>query len=374
MDSAHLPLIERTRKALAKAGLRQALLSSPESLGQLAGYIMPCEDWPVADPFTAAPPLLLITAQDAVLIVPTLFIAYADTSEWSVIETPCYRWRGAPPDPYAELCNTLAGLQWDDGPLGAQGRSLPARAAEIIRAQGHELRWVDDLLATANRQKLPSEIDAVRNASTMADAIQTAVREMAEPGQTEAQLAALATARATTLLRRRFPVMLTLDAGPGSAAGSSIPSSRVLSAGDLVLTDASPWVDGAWSDTCSTVVVGQPTREQQRVFDEVRRALELAVSLCRPGALAGDIDRRVRDSLSSFGSHVYSHHTGHGLGSTWNESPRIIAGSKDVIEEGMVIAVEPGVYVPGWGGLRLEDVFVVGPESNEMLSQLEHAL
>jgi Xaa-Pro aminopeptidase len=142
----------------------------------------------------------------------------------------------------------------------------------------------------------------------------------------------------------------------------------------VVLTDTSPWVEGGWSDTANAIVLGTPTREHRRVFDAVRRSLDLAITLCRPGAVGRKIDASVRESLAGFGDSVYKHHTGHGLGASWNETPQIIPGSQDVIEEGMVIAVEPAIYVPGWGGIRLEHVFLVGDRGNELLSRFQHQL
>ena len=374
MDSGHAALIERTRGALRDAGLRQALLSSPETVAQLTGLIVPYEDWPIADPFTAAPPMLLLTETDAILIVPTLYLLYAADMDFNVVEARTHRFRGVPPDPWAELEHTLADLPRIDAPIGVEGRSLPARVGELLRAHGTEPRWIDDVLVRARRRKLGSEIEAIRAASRVADLIQATIKEAAEPGQTEAELAGIAMARVACDQRQRVAAQLSIDAGEASATGSTIPSGRRLRLGDLVLTDAVPWVAGMWSDTANTIVVGPPTREQRRVFDAVRRSLDLAISLCRPGAIAGDIDAQVRASLAEFGDAVYRHHTGHGLGVSWNELPRIIPGSGDVIEEEMVIAVEPAVYIPGWGGLRLEHVLVVREGGNELLSLFEHTL
>jgi Xaa-Pro aminopeptidase len=374
MDAGRAALIERTRAALAADGIAQALLCSPETVAQLTGFEVPWEDWPVADPFTAAPPMLFLTLRDAILVVPTLFAVYAGRGECEVVETRTYRFRGTPPDPFAELESTLASLPWSGGPVGVEGKWLTGHAADVLRRRGLELRWVDQTLIEARRRKSEREVESVRAACAVADMIQQAVKDLAEPGQTEAELAALALSAATARLEHRFPALLTIDSGENTALGSSIPSARRLAAGELVLSDTSPWIDGGWSDTASTIVLGPPTAEHRRAFDAVRRSLDLAISLCRPGAVAGEIDARVRASLSDWGDTVYKHHTGHGLGASWNELPRVIPGGEEVIEEGMVIAVEPGLYVPGWGGLRLEHVFVVKADGNELLSRFEHTL
>jgi Xaa-Pro aminopeptidase len=143
--------------------------------------------------------------------------------------------------------------------------------------------------------------------------------------------------------------------------------------GDLVLTDTSPWIDGAWSDTANAVYVGHPDSETRRRFDAIRRALAEGISLCRPGAVAKDVDRKVRDLLSEHGP-TYSHHTGHGIGAAWSEEPRITPYNDLRIEEGMVLALEPAIYQAGWGGIRLEHVFRVGTRDNEILTLFEHTL
>jgi Xaa-Pro dipeptidase len=374
MDPTWAPVIERTRGALLAEGVEQALLCSPEAVTQLSGFEVPWEDWPVADPFTAAPPMLFLSPHDAVLIVPTLYAVYADRERWNVIETRTHRFRGTPPDAFSELESALRSLPWSGGAVGVEGKWLPMHAAEVLRDQGLRLRMVDRVLIEARSRKTTVEVDAVRAACAVADLIQQAVKDLAQPGQTEAELAGLALSSVTTQLGRRFPALLTIDAGEAIARGSSIPSRRRIAAGDLVLSDTSPWIDGGWSDTANTIVAGTVSAEQRRAFGALRRSLEFAISLCRPGAVAGEIDARVRASLSDWGDSVYKHHTGHGLGASWNEGPRIIPGSEDVIEEGMVIAVEPGLYTPGWGGMRLEHVFLVAAAGNELLSHFEHTL
>jgi Xaa-Pro aminopeptidase len=216
-------------------------------------------------------------------------------------------------------------------------------------------------------------VDAIRRASRLADVVQQAVKDEARPGLTEAEVAGLAQAAMYREAGRRVPAVLTVTAGEATGTGGDVAGARELCEGDLVLTDTSPWIGGAWSDTANAVVVGEPNAEQRRIFDAVRAALERAISLCRPGAVAGEVDRAVRESLSGWGP-TYAHHTGHGVGASWCERPLIIAGSEDVIDEDMVLAVEPAIYREGWGGIRLEHVFVVRASGNEILTHFEHTL
>ncbi len=173
---------------------------------------------------------------------------------------------------------------------------------------------------------------------------------------------------------RRVPAILTVSAGPeGTSTGGGVATARVVQSGDLVLTDTSPWIDGGWSDTANAVFVGAADGETQRRFDAVRRALQEGIALCRPGVVAKDVDRKVRDMLAEHGP-TYGHHTGHRIGAAWSEEPRITPYCEMRIEEGMVFALEPAIYQPGWGGIRLEHVFLVGANGNEILTQFEHTL
>jgi Xaa-Pro aminopeptidase len=169
------------------------------------------------------------------------------------------------------------------------------------------------------------------------------------------------------------PAILTVTTGEATASGGWEATDRVIAPGELVLCDVSPWIDGHWSDSANALCAGTPTAEQRRIFDRVRRALELAIELCAPGALACDVDTAVRAELEDLGP-TYAHHTGHGIGASWSEPPRITPYERTRLEEGMVLAVEPAFYAAGFGGIRLEHVFVVRAGGNELLTRFEHTL
>ena len=304
------------------------------------------------------------------LVVPTFYAGRADASGVPVVVTRTHAFVGTPPDPVAEFERTLDVRL---GRTGVEAAALPLRVADLLRAGGAELVPIDRLLVDLRRRKLAVEIEAVRGACRLADVVQRAVKDEARPGLTEAELAGLAQAAMNHEADRRVPAVLTVTAGEATGTGGDVPTGRELAEGDLVLTDTSPWLGGAWSDTANAVVVGEPSAEQRRVFDAVRRALELAISLCRPGAVAGEVDRKVRESLAEWGP-TYAHHTGHGVGASWCEPPLVIPDSEDVFDEDMVLAVEPAIYRSGWGGIRLEHVFVVRAGANEVLTQFEHTL
>jgi Xaa-Pro dipeptidase len=129
-------------------------------------------------------------------------------------------------------------------------------------------------------------------------------------------------------------------------------------------------VAGLWGDSCSTFIDVEPTAEQRRAHAAACSALDAGLAMLRPGIRSGDIDAAVRAVLADDGWE-YPHHTGHGVGFAWHEEPRIVAASETVLQTGMVVALEPGTYVGGWG-LRVEQVAVVTETEPRVLSS--HAL
>ena len=365
-------LIDRLRAALAAAGLERAVLSHPETLAQLCLFDPSPEEWPVANPFVPSPALLVLGPDTETLIVASFHAAHAERSPVPVEQYRSYDFQEAPA-PAAELAAALGAVAFGAGRVGVEASSLPLAAAEALRAQGAELVPVDELVVSARRIKLPVEIEAIRRASRLSDVVQGAVKELAQPGMSEVEVAALAQAAMAVEAGRRVPAILTVTTGEATATGGWEAGDRVIEAGDLVLCDAGPWLDGHWSDSANAVCAGRPSGEQRRIFDRVRRALELAIQLCAPGALACDVDAAVRAELEDLGP-TYAHHTGHGIGAAWSEPPRITPYEQIRIEEGMVLAVEPAFYAPGFGGIRLEHVFVVRSGGNEILTRFEHTL
>jgi Xaa-Pro aminopeptidase len=363
--------LDLLRAALAAAGHSQALLSHPETLASVGCFELPAEDWPVANPFVAVPALLCVAPEDAVLVVADFHAPDVRPCGARVVEYRSYDYR-RPPDPPGELRAALiASLDeagFVEGPTGIEARNLPYAVADWLRSVGRTPVSCDEAVQVA-----PS-LDAIKRACRLSDVVQQTVKDHAGPGVSEAELAGLAAAAMFREAGRRVPAILTVTAGAeGTATGGGIATARAVQPGDLVLTDTSPWIDGGWADTANAVFVGSPDPTTRVRFDAVRRALHHGIDLCRPGAVAKDVDSRVRQLLEEHGP-TYGHHTGHRIGASWSEEPRITPYSEERIEEGMVLALEPAIYEPGWGGIRLEHTFLVGARDNEILTRFEHTL
>jgi Xaa-Pro aminopeptidase len=361
--------LDRLRADLDAAGHSQAVLSRPETLAALGCFEMPLEDWPVSNPFVAVPALLCLGPEVAVLVVADFHAADVRACGAQVLTYRSYDFQQEP-DPGGELRAALltaldaAGI--GPGPTGVEALSLPHAVAEWLREA--------ERTPVACEIAHEPELEAVRRACRLADVVQQAVKDHAAPGVSEAELAGLAAAAMFREAGRRVPAILTVSTGAeATATGGGVATSRVVQSGDLVLTDTSPWIDGAWSDTANAVFVGNPDRVTRDRFDAVRRALHDGIALCRPGVVARDVDRKVRELLTEHGP-TYAHHTGHRIGAAWSEEPRITPYCDERLEEGMILALEPAIYLPGWGGIRLEHTFLVGASGNEILTQFEHTL
>jgi Xaa-Pro aminopeptidase len=369
--------LDSLRARLADAGHTHAVLSHPETLATLGCFDWPTEDWPVSNPFVTVPALLYVQPDDAVLIVADFHAGDVRASPARVVAYRSYDFEHRP-DPAGELRAALLAALDDAGhgaqTIGVESRHLPHAVSEWLHEAGCPPVACDDVVAAAGRAGDDTILEAIRRACLLADVVQQAVKDHAAPGLSEAEVAGLAAAAMVREAGRRVPAILTVTTGAeATATGGGVATERKVEAGDLVLTDTSPWIDGGWSDTANAVFVGAPDAVTRKRFDAVRRALHDGISLCKPGAVAKDIDRQVRDMLAEHGP-TYNHHTGHRIGAAWSEEPRITPYCDERLEEGMVLALEPALYLPGWGGIRLEHVFLIGADGNEILTKFEHTL
>jgi Xaa-Pro dipeptidase len=144
--------------------------------------------------------------------------------------------------------------------------------------------------------------------------------------------------------------------------------------GDSVIVDLSTILHGYWSDSCATYYAGAPSDKQRAMHETAQRALDMAISMVKPGTVARDIDSALREFMRKEGYPVYTHHSGHSLGVTSHEDPRIVPYNDMVLEENMVIMLEPGIYFPGETSVRLEDAVRVTGDGAEILTHHDKSL
>jgi Xaa-Pro aminopeptidase len=250
-------------------------------------------------------------------------------------------------------------------------------AASLIPTEGvvEKLRIVKDA----------HEIEMLRHGAQLLSKVALDVVEDPRPGITEQELAAKIDWRIKSAGFERCSFETIVAAGPNSALPHAHAGDRRLYEGDLVVLDFGGVYGGYCVDLTRTVIVGQPDPEQQRVYDAVLEAQQAAIAAVKPGARAGDVDAAARETLGRHKlAEAFGHSTGHGLGIEIHESPRIgprreatadtPALPDDAIEPGMVFTIEPGAYLPAWGGVRIEDDVLVTADGVEVLTNVPRTL
>jgi Xaa-Pro aminopeptidase len=260
---------------------------------------------------------------------------------------------------------------WPGGSLGIESHALTVRDAERIGALTR-LRVVpaSELVERLRVVKAPEEVSAIRAAAALAQEALGAVLPTVRVGQSEREIAAALEGA----LRRRgsewHPFPTIVASGPRSALPHARTSNRTVGAGEWLLLDFGAQVDGYCADLTRTVVVGGRADERQRAVHElVRTAQCRALEHLRAGMTGREGDALARDVIAARGfGHAFGHSLGHGLGLEVHEAPRLAPTADAVLPARAVVTVEPGVYLAGWGGVRLEDDVLLGPERPERLS------
>lgn len=177
-----------------------------------------------------------------------------------------------------------------------------------------------------------------------------------------------------TAMRRRGASGASFDtivaSGPRSALPHGIASSRKLKKGDLITIDFGAVMSGYHADTTRVFSLGRPSPRGEKIYNIVLEAQMTALEAVKPGVLCGEVDKAARDVISGYGyGEAFGHGTGHGVGLDIHEAPRLGPGVKEELRPGMVVTVEPGIYLPRWGGVRIEDMVLVTERGKEILTR-----
>ena len=349
---------------LERSGLDAALLTSPFSVDWASGHESAIETGP--NPFAGGPALLLLELRRLTLLHPDCEAPDLAALDLTGLAYASYTPAG-PLVPHATYLEKARELLAGRHPanLGVEFRHLPAVLADRVAGATP----IDDAIAGLRTIKTAAEIVSIRAALDLCDHAQAILPSLVQPGRTE--LAIWGDLRAALEARagRRLPLLADFVSGTRTADIGGPPTSRTVAAGEWVLADIVPRLGNYWGDICNVIPAGQPAGRYAELRAVASDALDHALSLLRPGAVAGDIDRQVRDFITQRGFTPYPHHTGHGIGVCYHEAPRIVADDPTVLAPGMVIALEPGIYLPGEGGVRLEDVALVTSTGCEVLTR-----
>ncbi len=257
-----------------------------------------------------------------------------------------------------------------DRTVGFEAHSLTVRDAGRLKKCARRTAPVGELVEGLRAVKAPEEVAAIAAAAELASAALAEVLPTVRPGQSELLVAS----RLEAALRRRgsewHPFQTIVASGPRSALPHAHTTERVIDAGEFLLIDFGAQVDGYCADLTRTVVVGGRADARQReVYEAVRAAQLRARREIRAGMTGREADALARDLLTARGfGEAFGHSLGHGLGLEVHEAPRLSATAETVLPVGAVVTIEPGLYLPGWGGVRLEDDIVLTAAGPQALS------
>ncbi len=270
----------------------------------------------------------------------------------------------------------LARLELDR--VGFEAESVTYEIYHRLDTEMEGIEWVPTtgLVGELRMVKDSGEIERISEAASIADKAFEEILFSITPGRTEKEVALdfEFCMRRGGAERLAFPLIAV--SGARSALPHGSPTDKEIADGDFVTFDYGVRLAGYCSDATRTVIVGKATDEQRKVYDAVRRAQEAAVEAVAPGITGRELDSIAREIIEEAGyGEYFGHGLGHGVGMAVHEGPSLSQRRGDTtLEPGMVVTVEPGIYIPRWGGVRIEDLAVVTDSGCEILTSIGKSL
>lgn len=357
----YLDRLDRVRVAMAEQGVDAVLLSVGHDLPYLTGYeAMPLERLTMLVVPRDAPASLVIPQLEAPRVVeqPGVF----DLVPWTEVE-----------DPTAIVASLAAGAR-----TIAVGDQMWARFLVELLPQlpGAEFRRAVDVVGPLRRVKDDAEIAALAAAGAAVDRIAAELQSGRIPlvGRTEAEVSAHLSAR---ILEEGHDVVnfAIVAAGENAASPHHHPGARVIGEGEIVLCDFGGTMAGYCSDTTRCVVTGEIPGDIAEAYEVLHTAQRAAVAAATVGTPCEEVDRAARRIIADAGyGEFFVHRTGHGIGLEAHEDPYIVEGNTEPLAHGHAFSIEPGIYVSGRWGMRLEDIVVATHDGPRPVNESDHGL
>lgn len=232
-----------------------------------------------------------------------------------------------------------------------------------------------DLVEGLRARKEPREVESIRLAGVIATSALERTLAQVHVGMTETEVAGILEHSLRDAGSDGFPFGTIVASGPRSALPHARAGSRPIARGDFVLLDFGAVYEGYCADVTRTVVVGRASERQREVYEAVKEANERARALIVPGMTGQQADAIARNALTARGlGEAFGHGLGHGLGIEVHEAPRLSRVAEGILPQGAVVTIEPGVYLPGWGGVRIEDDVHLVASGTELLTDFPRDL
>ncbi|MFF0247360.1 M24 family metallopeptidase [Streptosporangium sandarakinum] len=359
-ESADLYPVTRladAQRATAAAGLGALLLTPGPDLRYVTGYD--------ALPLERLTCLVLPAEGDAFLVVPRLELPAAEHSPASRLGVEFVPWDETD-DPYAAIGARLGGVSR----VGLADRMWAMQSLRFRDAlPGAEQVLAGTVLRGLRMRKSPAEVAALREAGAAIDAVHAQVPEFLRAGRTEREVGR-DIAEAIVAAGHATVDFVIVGSGPNGASPHHELSDRVIQPGEPVVVDIGGQMpSGYCSDSTRVYCVGEPPADFVKYYDVLQRAQEAACRAVRPGVACEAIDAAAREVIAEEGyGEYFIHRTGHGIGLETHEEPYIVAGNAEPMAPGFAFSVEPGIYLPGAHGARIEDILICTEEGGERVN------
>lgn len=361
--------LARAQQAAGAAGLDALLITPGADLRYLTGYD--------ALPLERLTCLVLPSSGPAALVVPALERPRSDASPVAALGIDIVGW-GETEDPFALAAGLLRDALGGGTPaaVGVADRMWAAQAlrfAEVLPRSRQGL--AGPVLRGLRICKSAAEVEALRRAGAAIDRVHERIGEWLRVGRTEAEIGR-DIAAAIVAEGHRSVNFVIVGSGPNGASPHHDTAGRVVQRGDVVVVDiGGTTVEGYCSDATRTYAVGDPPVDFLPYYEVLRSAQQAACAAVAPGVSAQSVDEAARTLITAAGyGEFFMHRTGHGIGLEEHEEPWIVAGNDELLATGMCFSIEPGIYLSGRHGARIEDIVVCTDTGGERLNHVDREL
>lgn len=357
----------KLRQWLEKSDYDIAFISNPISIAYFTGYSM--------DPHERIFALLVFKEAEPFLFTPALNVEEAKASSWN---GDVFGYLDSE-NPWAIIADKVKQRVQQTKKWAIEKDDLSVAHYQLLHSQFPNADFNGDVSSFIQKIRLfktPAEIEQLKAAGAEADfafkigfnAIKTGATERSIAGQIDYQLKLQ-----KGVMQESFETIC--QAGANAANPHLGPTMNRVKPNELVLFDLGTMHNGYASDSSRTVAYGQPTDKQKEIYEVDREAQQAAIEAAKPGITAEELDSVARDIITKAGYGKYFiHRLGHGIGMNVHEFPQIVQGNSQVLQEGMCFSIEPGIYIPGFAGVRIEDCGVVTKDGFETFTHTDKSL
>lgn len=347
--------LARLRSSFAQKEIDAVFISQPENRFYLSG-------------FDGSYGFLLITEQAAILGTD---FRYTEQAAAQAPDLQVFRIIGETADWFPEML-----AQANAGRLGFEAESVTfvfyhQMTDALVRAKSQvRLVPVEGLVENLRAVKEPGELELISRATVITDAAFGHVKAIMKAGMSELELAWEIEKFMRENGSQPTPFDLIVASGPNAALAHHKPSERAIQAGEPIVIDIGARVAGYSSDMTRTFCIGQEDEKFRKIYDTVLGAQLAVLAIIKEGMTGGEADGVARAFIEEAGyGEAFGHGLGHGVGLAVHEMPRLGAKSTDRLVSGMVFTIEPGIYLTGWGGVRIEDMVILEDGKARVMSQ-----